>query len=86
MTCRKQAGRKAREEKKANKPKRADKGRPRWTAYLIWSCRRRKEIQAENEDFTFAQVSKQVHPHQCRLLIFRYSGDLNSKLLFDGPK
>jgi hypothetical protein len=56
----KQAGRKARQDKKAKKANRSDKGRPRWTAYLLWSSRRRKEIQIENENFTFAQVGKQV--------------------------
>jgi hypothetical protein len=40
----KQAGRKARKDKKAKKAQRKDKGRPRWTAYLLWSTRRRKEI------------------------------------------
>ena len=40
----KQAGRKARKDKKAKKATRKDKGRPRWTAYLLWSTRRRKEI------------------------------------------
>ncbi len=49
----KQAGRRSR------KAARKDKGRPRWTAYLIWSTRRRKEIALEHEGWTFAQV-KQV--------------------------
>jgi hypothetical protein len=43
----KQAGRKSRSMKKP-KAKRKDKGKPRWTAYLLWSTRRRKEIAVEN--------------------------------------
>jgi hypothetical protein len=33
---------------------RADKGKPRWTAYLVWSTRRRKELTKEYPDLTFA--------------------------------
>ena len=39
---------------------RADKGRARWTAYLLWSTRRRKEITKENPDYSFAQVGKAI--------------------------
>ena len=47
----KQAGKRTRK-----KAARKDKGRPRWTAYLVWSTRRRKEIALEHEGWTFAQV------------------------------
>ena len=40
----KQAGRKRRTEAKKVKKGRSDKGKPRWTAYLVWSTRRRQEI------------------------------------------
>ena len=39
---------------------RADKGQPRWTAYLVWSTRRRKAISQEDPDLTFAEVAKQI--------------------------
>ena len=39
---------------------RSDKGRARWTAYLLWSTRRRKEITKVNPDYTFAQVGKAI--------------------------
>ena len=40
----KQAGRKRRTDTKKVKKGRSDKGKPRWTAYLVWSTRRRQEI------------------------------------------
>ena len=40
----KQAGKKARQAAKKVKKGRSDKGKPKWTAYLVWSSRRRKEI------------------------------------------
>jgi hypothetical protein len=53
----KQAGRRGRAAasaaatgKKAKKSRR-DKGKPRWTAYLVWSSRRRKEIQVKQQHF-----------------------------------
>merc|ERR1719510_2346794 len=42
------------------KKERKDKGRPRWTAYLLWSTRRRKELTAENEGYTFAQIGRTI--------------------------
>merc|ERR1719510_694452 len=45
---------------KTGKAERSDKGRPRWTAYLLWSTRRRKEITGENESFTFAQIGGMI--------------------------
>lgn len=39
---------------------RSDKGKPRWTSYLVWSTRRRKEIADEGEGFSFAEVAKQI--------------------------
>lgn len=42
------------------KKERADKGRPRWTAYLLWSTRRRKELTKEQEDYTFAQIGRVI--------------------------
>jgi len=35
-------------------------GRPRWTAYLLWSTRRRKELTNEKEDYTFAQIGRVI--------------------------
>ena len=46
--------------RKGKKKQRKDKGRPRWTAYLLWSTRRRKEIAQENPEYTFAQVGKAI--------------------------
>merc|ERR1712073_155422 len=46
--------------RKGKKKQRKDKGRPRWTAYLLWSTRRRKEITGENESFTFAQIGRMI--------------------------
>lgn len=51
----KQAGRKARKDKKAKRGQRKDKGKPRWTAYLLWSTRRRKEIKVHLTLFYFKQ-------------------------------
>ena len=39
---------------------RSDKGKPRWTSYLVWSTRRRKELTNENPDLTFAEVAKNI--------------------------
>lgn len=44
--------------KREKKQERKDKGKPRWTAYLLWSTRRRKELTAENESYTFAQIGR----------------------------
>merc|ERR1719412_3401246 len=49
---------KAAKKGKKGKAERSDKGRPRWTAYLLCSTRRRKELTAENESFTFAQIGR----------------------------
>merc|ERR1711997_1360365 len=46
--------------RKGRKKQRKDKGKPRWTAYLLWSTRRRKEIAQENPEYTFAQVGKAI--------------------------
>ena len=45
---------------RGGKAGRSDKGRARWTAYLLWSTRRRKEITKVNPDYTFAQVGKAI--------------------------
>ncbi len=39
---------------------RSDKGVPRWTAYLVWSTRRRKEIAKEGEGLSFGEVAKAI--------------------------
>ena len=39
---------------------RADKGKPRWTAYLVWSTKRRRDITHANPDLTFAEVAKKI--------------------------
>lgn len=39
---------------------RADKGKPRWTAYLVWSTKRRRDLTAANPDLTFAEVAKKI--------------------------
>merc|ERR1712088_2217 len=46
--------------RKGKKKQRKDKGKPRWTAYLLWSTRRRKEIAQENPEYSFAQVGKAI--------------------------
>ena len=46
--------------RKGKKKQRKDKGKPRWTAYLLWSTRRRKDIAQENPEYTFAQVGKAI--------------------------
>merc|ERR1711981_1329544 len=46
--------------RKGRKKQRKDKGKPRWTAYLLWSTRRRKEIAQENPEYSFAQVGKSI--------------------------
>merc|ERR1719414_112599 len=56
----KSAGRKGAKGAKGKKAGRSDKGRARWTSYLLWSTRRRKEITKENPDYTFAQVGKAI--------------------------
>lgn len=39
---------------------RSDKGKPRWTAYLVWSTRRRKELAEEEPDMSFSEVAKAI--------------------------
>lgn len=39
---------------------RRDKGKPRWTAYLVWSTRRRKEISIDSAGLGFAEVAKMI--------------------------
>ena len=39
---------------------RPEKGKPRWTAYLVWSTRRRKQLMRDNPDWTFAEVAKEI--------------------------
>ena len=36
------------------------KGMPRWTAYLLWSTRKRREVVVDNPDWTFAQIAKWI--------------------------
>ena len=33
---------------------------PRWTAYLLWSTRKRREVVVDNPDWTFAQIAKWI--------------------------
>uniref|UniRef100_A0A0K2TZ89 C2H2-type domain-containing protein n=1 Tax=Lepeophtheirus salmonis TaxID=72036 RepID=A0A0K2TZ89_LEPSM len=40
--------------------KRKDKGRPRWTSYLVWSTRRRKELISAHPGWSFAEVSRNI--------------------------
>ena len=39
---------------------RAEKGKPRWTAYLLWSTRKRREVVVDHPDWTFAQIAKWI--------------------------
>lgn len=36
------------------------KGMPRWTAYLLWSTRKRREVVVDHPDWTFAQIAKWI--------------------------
>ena len=36
------------------------KGMPRWTAYLLWSTRKRREVVIDHPDWTFAQIAKWI--------------------------
>ena len=40
--------------------KRGDKGKPRWTAYLLWSTRKRRDVVVDHPDWTFAQIAKWI--------------------------
>ena len=33
---------------------------PRWTAYLLWSTRKRREVVIDHPDWTFAQIAKWI--------------------------
>ena len=39
---------------------RGDKGKPRWTAYLLWSTRKRRDVVVDHPDWTFAQIAKWI--------------------------
>lgn len=38
----------------------AEKGKPRWTAYLLWSTRKRRDVVVDHPDWTFAQIAKWI--------------------------
>jgi hypothetical protein len=40
--------------------KRGGKGMPRWTAYLLWSTRKRRDVVVDHPDWTFAQIAKWI--------------------------
>ena len=40
--------------------KRGDKGKPRWTAYLLWSTRKRRDVVVDHPDWSFAQIAKWI--------------------------
>ncbi|CAB4055426.1 unnamed protein product [Lepeophtheirus salmonis] len=40
--------------------KRKDKGRPRWTSYLVWSTRRRKELISAHPGWSFAELQDEA--------------------------
>ena len=42
------------------KGKRGDKGKPRWTAYLLWSTRKRRDVVVDHPDWTLAQIDKWI--------------------------
>merc|ERR1711884_426452 len=42
------------------KGKRGDKGKPRWTAYLLWSTRKRRDVVVDHPDWTFAEIAKWI--------------------------
>lgn len=56
----KQAGKAARKAAGKQRADRKDKGKPKWTAYLLWSSRRRKEIAADQKEMSFAEVGKAI--------------------------
>jgi len=33
---------------------------PRWTAYLLWSTRKRRDVVVDHPDWTFAQIAKWI--------------------------
>merc|ERR1719445_718938 len=39
---------------------RGDKGKPRWTAYLLWSTRKRRDVVVDHPDWSFAQIAKWI--------------------------
>jgi len=43
-----------------NRGKRGDKGKPRWTAYLLWSTRKRRDVVVDHPDWSFAQIAKWI--------------------------
>lgn len=45
---------------KKGKGKRGDKGKPRWTAYLLWSTRKRRDVVVDHPDWTFAEIAKWI--------------------------
>merc|ERR1719319_544104 len=38
----------------------AEKGKPRWTAYLLWSTRKRRDVVVDHPDWTFAEIAKWI--------------------------
>ena len=36
------------------------KGMPRWTAYLLWSTRKRRDVVVDHPDWSFAQIAKWI--------------------------
>ena len=38
----------------------AEKGKPRWTAYLLWSTRKRRDVVVDHPDWTFSQIAKWI--------------------------
>merc|ERR1712012_881270 len=47
--------------RKSTKSKgKAEKGKPRWTAYLLWSTRKRRDVVVDHPGWTFAQIAKWI--------------------------
>ena len=54
---------------------------PRWTAYLLWSTRKRRDVVVDHPDWTFAQIAKWISEEWKKVI--SYYNDEGLMQMFD---
>ena len=52
------------------------KGMPRWTAYLLWSTRKRRDVVVDHPDWSFAQIAKWISDEWKKVKIYTRIADV----------
>lgn len=49
---------------------------PRWTAYLLWSTRKRRDVVVDHPDWSFAQIAKWISDEWKKVKIYTRIADV----------